>query len=296
MLALLIIWFIFFKNSQFSGLGFKDIDTHYNRVILVKDVDQETQRPVLHLIPDLGFVHSSIYLDKDTGPVHRYKKYYRLDGHFVSDVKRGLFIGGAGYSYPKDFLKRYPDAQMDVVEIDPQMTKIAKEFFNLKENERLDVYHEDARRFLEREAEKEEKKYDTIYVDAFLSSFVVPYQLTTKEAVEKMYVLLNDGGVVFLNLVSSLEGEGSKFIAAEYKTYKSVFPQVYVFRVQEERSLDAAQNLILVALKTKKQPDLENADEELNSYLASLWSSGFIDMPVIKDDFAPIDQYLLELY
>jgi spermidine synthase len=32
---------------------------------------------------------------------------------------------------------------MDVVEIDPKMTELAKKYFNLKDNKNLHIYHED---------------------------------------------------------------------------------------------------------------------------------------------------------
>ena len=41
-------------------------------------------------------------------------------------------IGGAGYSFPKEYLRTYPTHDIDVVEIDPQMTEIARRFFDLK--------------------------------------------------------------------------------------------------------------------------------------------------------------------
>ena len=37
-------------------------------------------------------------------------------------------IGGAGYSYPKYFISKYEDKNMDVVEIDGEITEIAKNY------------------------------------------------------------------------------------------------------------------------------------------------------------------------
>ena len=72
---------------------------------------------------------------------------------------------------------------MEVVEIDPQMTEIARRFFRLEENPHLKIIHEDGRVFLNR---AEASKYDAVLMDAFGSLFSVPFQLTTVEAVREI--------------------------------------------------------------------------------------------------------------
>lgn len=295
-LIVLFVWIYLFKNVSSFSLGFKDIDTKYNRIILSKYMHPDSGRQILSLQTDSSFTHSEMYLDNKEHVIKNYKAYYQLDDYFVPQIDRALALGGAGYSYPIEFLKTHDKAVMDVVEIDPEMTRIAKEYFNLKENDRLNIYHEDARSFINKKAQGKSGIYDTIYIDAFTSVFTVPYQLTTVEVVESMHNLLDDEGVIFLNLVSSFEGEGSKFIAAEYETYKSIFPQVYLFRVQEEENPHTRQNIILVALKSETKPSFTSQDEELNNYLSTLWEKPLMDIPILTDDFAPVDQYLLSLY
>ncbi|MCK7513062.1 MAG: hypothetical protein MZV70_59600 [Desulfobacterales bacterium] len=69
-----------------------------------------------------------MYLDRDDELVLDYTKFYRLAHHFKPDLRHALMIGGAGYSYPKEFLKRFADARMDVVEIDPGVTELARTY------------------------------------------------------------------------------------------------------------------------------------------------------------------------
>ena len=47
------------------------------------------------------------------------------------------------------------------------------------------------------------EKYDTILVDAFKGT-TVPFELTTKEALQNMYNILNDNGLVITNVISAL--------------------------------------------------------------------------------------------
>lgn len=112
-------------------------------------------------------------------------------------------FGGAGYSFPKDFLKKYPDSTIEVVEIDPGITELARKYFHLQESPKLTIQHEDGRVFLNRA----KKGYDVVFGDAFSSQYSIPYQLTTTEAVQRTYDILNDNGIVILNVISSIEGE-----------------------------------------------------------------------------------------
>lgn len=82
-----------------------------------------------------------------TGLIFEYTKYYDLVSHFKPDFKNVLMIWWAWYSYPKHFLEKYKEETIDVVEIDPQLTQIAKDHFNLKEDKRLKIIHEDGRTF-----------------------------------------------------------------------------------------------------------------------------------------------------
>lgn len=93
----------------------------------------------------------------------------------------------------------YPDKNIDIVEIDPIMTQLAKKYFYLPDDTRLTTIHQDARVYLN----SSDKKYDAILGDAFGSYFSIPFQLTTLEAVQKKYNMLTDNGVVILNIISA---------------------------------------------------------------------------------------------
>ncbi len=178
-----------------------------------------------------------------------------------------------------------------MAEIDPQVTAAAKQYFGLQDDPRIKTTNEDGRVFLDRT----KNKYDAIFLDTF-KTHMVPYQLTTKEAVQKMYNSLNDRGVVMANLISAIAGDKGKFFQAEYATYKKIFPQVLVFRVQYPQA-DKEQNLILVGLKSTEPASLTDSDRELSQYLGHIWSQPLPETAnILTDDFAPVDQYLLPTY
>ncbi len=280
-----------------------DIDTEYSRVQVFQTTDPKNGRKFQAMAIDPYFVQSAMYLDGDD-PVFEYSRYYHLVRHFKPDHKHTLMIGGAGYTFPRDYLRTYPEARMDVVEIDPQMTEIARRFFRLEDDPRLTITHQDGRTFLN---SAETGKYDAVMLDAFSSLFSVPYQLTTIEAVRQIDRVLTDDGVVIFNLGSAIQGPGSYFLQAEVATYKQVFPHVYLFKVNPDQTDDQLQNLIIVASKSERGHSCplcpnsqESPDDEIVRILSNLYKDDFpLELPILTDDLAPVEYYnskALQLY
>jgi spermidine synthase len=272
--------------------GFIDVDTRYSRIWIYKTLHYATQKPILALVTSPGEIQSAKLLDGSGDLALKYTKYYRLASHFNPAIKDSLLIGGAGYSFAKDYLKRFAGARIDVVEIDPGMTALARKYFDLVDDSRLRIIHEDGRTFIN----KSSKKYDAIFCDAFTSLYTIPFQLTTRESVMKMYDLLNKDGVVLVNIISAIEGDEGMFLRAEYATYRSVFPQVLIFPVSDPGDGMLAQNIMLVAIKSDTRPSSRSMNNELDGYLAHQWTGDVIsDMPLLTDDLAPVDSYIIKM-
>ncbi len=165
------------------------------------------------------------------------------------------------------------------------LTQLSKEEFGLKDNPRISIYHEDARTFLNREARYGEKKYNAIFVDVF-SSFSIPFHLTTHEAIGKMEQLLNENGLIVVNIISAIDGDKGQFFQAELATYKSIFPYVTFYPVNSKHSYDN-QNLILVASNNRFSKVTDNKWNFNRE-----WSLPVAKKAVLTDDFAPVDQYV----
>lgn len=286
MLSLIVLSFLrfFVENDRFV------IETHYDRVWIRETIDRESGRPVLLLITSGRVYQSGMFLDNTEELYFPYLKFFRLAKHFNPGIKKALMIGGGAYSYPRDFLNNFPEATLDVVEIDPKMTDLAKQYFRLKDNPRLKIFHHDGRTFLN----TTNNKYDAIYLDVFIS-FMPPFQLTTKEAILKLYNSLNDRGVVLMNIVSAIDGKQGEFLRSEYATFKTIFPQVYLFPVNSIAQSRIVQNIILVSIKSKDGVYLDSSDPELSSYLKHLYTKDVLmDTTILTDDFAPIENYIIK--
>jgi spermidine synthase len=276
-------------GAWLRGPSFLDVNTRYNRVWIYDAYDGSTGAPIK--VMQINDEMSSRMLLRSDDLADDYTRYYRLAGHFKPDLRKALMIGGAAYSYPKDFLRHYPEGRIDVVEIDPGLTGLAREHFRMKDDPRLRIRHEDARTYLNRTTET----YDAIFGDAF-RSYSVPHQLTTLEVVRRMHDRLSDDGVVILNLISSIEGDKGRFLRAEAATFARVFPRVMLFPAAKPDDGSEVQNVILVALKSDKKPKFYSRDTELDGYLHHLWLKKIEnDQPPLTDDFAPVERYMLPI-
>jgi spermidine synthase len=272
--------------------GIIDLDTKYNFVRIFPGTDYTTGRKTLNMMFDPTATQSAIFLEGEDDIVFEYAKNFRLAEHFAPQLKEALIIGGAAYTYPRNFLKRNPESRIDVVEIDEGLTEIAKKYFRLVDDPRMGIFHEDGRTFLNRN----DKKYDVVFIDAFQSVSTIPYHLTTVEAVQSIYDALNEDGIVMMNMITGIDGDKGKFLRAEYATLKSVFPQVYVFRTKDIPG-DRKQNLVMVAFKSDKKPSFSSDKPAYMQYLAGLWLDEIADdMPVLTDDYAPVDFYIRQAF
>jgi len=268
--------------------GLYDIDTEYSRIQIFETKDPATGKPIRALATDPYFVQSAAFLDSDD-LVLEYSRYYHLIRHFKPDFANTLIIGGAGYSFPKEYLRTYPTARIDVVEIDPQMTQIARDHFRMKDDPRMHIFHEDGRMYINR---VESNKYDAILMDAFGSLFTVPTHLTTVEAVTQFHRILADDGVIIFNLGAAITGDASKFLNAELRTYKQVFPQVHLFKVNPDYPDTRLQNLIIVASKSTRPPNSTNDAPTIAALLSHRYSHEIKpDDPTLTDDLAPVEYY-----
>jgi spermidine synthase len=238
--------------------------------------------------------HSAYYINGSNRAVFRYTDYFNLGFVLNPEIGSVLFIGGGGFSGPKQFLEYYPDVTVDVVEIDPGVVDTAWEYFGVPDDPRLRVYVGDGRAFLGRLG-----TYDLIVLDAYSKTYV-PFHLMTREFFEALAEHLNPDGVVVSNLISSLLGDTSNLLMAEVKTVGEVFPQVYLFPTKDV-SISWVQNIILVATDTPTRygkddllamaMDAPVRGETLAGYCGNLFDRDIDtkDSPLLTDDYAPTE-------
>ncbi|HSI87604.1 MAG TPA: fused MFS/spermidine synthase [Pyrinomonadaceae bacterium] len=292
--GVLILFVLAMAGNEFTAYqlrtsaGMIDADTEYSRVRIFQTEDRTTGRPIRVLSTDPYSAQSATFLDGGDELVLEYTKFYHLVSHFRPGHRDALMIGGAGFSFPREHLRTYPDAEITVVEIDPQMAEFAREYFDLPHDPRLRIVHQDGRIYLNSAAPE---MFDAVLVDAFGSLLTVPIHLTTVEAVQAMERTLRPNGVVILNIGSAITGSRSGFLQAELATYRRVFPEVRVFKVRPERGNDEIQNLIVVARKETETPAGPVDENDVPRMLATEIDVPPSDAVPLTDDHAPVERF-----
>lgn len=281
----------------------ESFDTSYDRYIIAEEADPKTGRPVTILARDHDSMESAVYADTGEPYLFDYYEYYDLALEAAASkepLERTLLIGGGTFSFPRHQLAEFPDSEADVVEIDPALVDVAKKRFFLVDDPRLHIHEEDGRTFLNRMTNVGGKgRYDVVLIDAFKSANSIPYQLTTRESIKMCYDLLDDDGILVMNIIASPGGAGSRFLAAQFRTIQSVFPQAQLYAVYDTSYSETAQNISIIATRQPvSETDLERVLGELSTELTARKLDPEKlpkDVRVLTDDFAPVDQYLMDI-
>lgn len=261
-------------------------ESAYYAIKVVNEADQEVGF-VKKLVLD-SLIHSAANPDR---PDYLWYQYEKVSAWLMQQVLNGesptaFFIGGGGYTLPYWLEYSRPKSSIEVAEIDPAVTRVAKSEF-ISPRTRIISHNMDARmafKYLPRE-----KKYDFIYGDAF-NDLSVPYHLTTYEFGQTIKSHLKEEGIYVANIVDKPTGD---FLRAFAHTLSNVFPHVYILP-GSDASIEGRRGPNLVVSSLRELP----------------WESWYpkADLPFkvearkpekgifLTDDYAPVDNLLLPIF
>lgn len=156
-----------------------------------------------------------------------------------------LFLGGGAYTLPRRIAEHDGGARVAVVELDPEVTRLAHQYFGLRRDHAIQEVHGDARAYLERH----EERWDRIYLDVFGGSETIPYHLTTVEAFATARRRLRAGGALGINLIGSVDGIEAGRVWSVIRSLAEAFPRIALFSHLGPDYPDR-QNLLAVAAET----------------------------------------------
>ena len=159
-----------------------------------------------------------------------------------------LVIGLGGGSIPMTFADLFPNAKIDVVEIDEAVVRVAEEYFNYSDTDNMTVYVDDGRPFIKR-AGIRGQKYDYIVLDAFSGDYI-PEHMLTLEFLEEVKTIMREDGVLVANTFST-----SRLYDHESVTYQRAFGEFYNFK------LPTSGNRIIIAQLDALPPRGEMVEE-----------------------------------
>jgi len=156
-----------------------------------------------------------------------------------------LLVGLGGGAIVRFLSHEFPSMQLDVVEIDPAVVELARDYFGTVPGKRTRIFTRDAFDYLQDSRER----YDLILVNAHLmpgaqtNATGLPLQLAAEAFLVNLRERLLPGGVVAFNLIRGPD------TAANIALIRNRFGAVEVYRSA------AVANTIVVALVAAGRPD-----------------------------------------
>jgi spermidine synthase len=279
-------------------------ESDYYTIKVKKSINGNNGNPLESLVLD-HLVHS--YTDLND-PLYIEYEYIRIYEELVrwQAKKRGafrnLFLGGGGYTFPRFIEAKYPKAEMHVVEIDPEITRVAQKHLGVSENTKIHSFNEDGRWFVMNC--KEKGSYDFIFGDAF-NDLSIPYHLTTKEFATQMKGLLKPDGILMANVIDSFK-KGA-FMPSYIRTLEEVFGKGNVHLITLSSDYDHIGISTFVVVASPQKLDMDDfvravkkrggemtshvmSQDHLQEYLKERYSV------ILTDDYVPVDNLIALIF
>jgi len=279
-------------------------ESNYYTIQLKKNVETRESQLVTLLIDNL--THSCTDVKDPFHLVYRYIQAYEELLTWQAgkrDSFHTLFIGGKGYTLPRYIEAKYPKAAIDVVEIDPEVTRVSLTHLGVPKATKIRTINSDGRWFVMNQHDKE--KYDFIFMDAF-NDLSVPYHLTTKEFSLQLKRLLKPDGLFLANVIDSFDKGG--FLPSYTRTLEEAFGKgkVHLAILSPSEDFIGVSNSVVVAspqaldmddfgrtvkaLKGEKRISHVMTQDRLRQYLKERFSV------ILTDDYVPVDNLIAPVF
>lgn len=234
---------------------------------------------------------SAIYLTDTTLPFP-YTQFATFYPELAPDAERFLVLGGGTFTIPRTLHYEHPELLIDVVEIEPILYQVAKEYFDLPETDKIRNFSTDARVYLT----QNNTKYDVIFVDAFGTDLAAPFHLTTTEFYQLVSERLTDNGILMVNFVGVPKTTRPSLFGSVVNTIAEVFPGIAAYGIEFD-DLKQQQNVMLIAQKDNDTIAFTNSSVRYSDGMELPTETLRIDLRpfdfskelILTDDHAPVE-------
>jgi spermidine synthase len=285
------------ENTYF----YKESDYYTIKLMTTTSSDQKTSLKAMVLD---NLIHSYVCLEDPLHIEYEYERIYSdvLKWKFKKDENfKSLTIGGGGYTFPRYMEVVYPRAQIDVVEIDPEVTNIVYKHLGLSADTRIKSFNTDGRWFVMNCKEK----YDLIFTDAY-NDLSIPYHLTTKEFVAQLKSILNPDGLIMSNIIDNFQV--GAFLPSYIRTLREVFGPKNVYLLSVSPNFENTRISTFIVIAGNGNLDIKDFDVHVKSNLRD--NSTSVVVPdhlmdefmtkrsaiTILDDYAPVDNLIAPIF
>ena len=177
------------KASTGAGKVIWERETEYQYARVIEDTDGQRRLEL-----NEGQAVHSVYREGEWLTGGYWDEMLVLPFAGAHPPRRVAILGSAAGTTARAMAHYFPDIEIDAVEIDPDVTKVGRQLFDLR-GENITTHNADARPWLQAES----STYDAILVDAYRQPYI-PFYLATREFFDLVRSRLNPGGVVAINV------------------------------------------------------------------------------------------------
>ncbi len=278
-------------------------ESDYYTIKLSKTMSSDRKTELEAMVLD-NLIHSYVNLKDPKHIEYEYERIYAdvLKWKFKEDTPfKSLTIGGGGYTFPRYMEFTYPRAKIDVVEIDPAVTKVVYDHLGLPKDTRIASYNTDGRWYVMNCKEK----YDLVFTDAY-NDISIPYHLTTKEFLQQIKDAMNPGAILMSNIIDNFQK--GLFLPSYIKTLREVFGQKNVYLISVSPNFRKVRISTFIVVAGNGSFDIAGFQSFIQNRLGSRATSAIVpeelmdefinrkDAIVIRDDYAPIDNLVAPVF
>jgi spermidine synthase len=257
------------------------VESEYNNVFVVK------QGQMLYMnfgYRNSQYVESVIDLLDRGSLAARYTRYMTIAAVYNERFERAAFVGLGGGRTASYLVDNFPQLGLEIAELDPEVIRLAKKYFGVKESERLKIHAQDGRIFLTRS----KGTYDAVFLDAYRGPFV-PFHLMTREYFEIIKKHLRPGGVVAQNVEPS-----TMVLDSAIRTIGAVFRNVDTYEAGGNVVIIAYDGEPVPAARLRQRAAALTKQHKLRYDLVELLAAKRDIRPqegakLLTDDFAPVE-------
>jgi spermidine synthase len=194
----------------------EEAESEYNRIQVT---EQGPVRTLYFVQGKTRYIESRWNMERPKSLDLDYSRTMMAGFLLAPDTKRLMMMGMGGGVITNYLFERFPELEIDAVDIDPEVVRLARKYFGVPDDPRYRTHVGDGRMFIE----QSKTKWDQLMLDAFRGVFV-PYHLKTVEFYQACIDHLADGGVVVANLHNQ-----TRNYVHDRRTLAEVFPHRYTF-------------------------------------------------------------------
>ena len=223
-------------------------------------------RQIRGLVTGPTGVQSGVYLDGTKDLPFWYTR-RMVEVTIAAKPRTVLLLGGGAFTMAEHMARQLPNTHIDVVEIDPELENISRQYFSYQSLPNVKLIFDDARTYIQRT----NRHYDVVLIDVY-NGGEIPYSLLTAEYGNELARITREDGLVVANLIAGLNNAPCRELFAAFDAvYRRTWP--YAWYGTQHRDLSRGNYVVAYSKKPRTMPA---ALSPLQSLGGTLYTDNFI--------------------